>query len=214
MKELYALGVGHSTPLFVEIAEACGYHVVGLFHYNDERTNEEDHGCRILGSFEDLLNSDVRNKEFLLTMGDNEIRKNIFKKIKDKGGLFPTIIHPTAVISKHSNISKDGVVIGPFVDIQTDVIIGNNTMIWSGAVVCHNTSIGNHCFVGPKALVGAYTKVSDNVYFGQGALSISGKVSEIGEKVLIGARSLVCKSIPENVVVYGTPATIIRKRFQ
>ena len=44
MKEIYALGVGHSTPVFIEIAEAAGWHEAGLYHYNDERTGEMDHG--------------------------------------------------------------------------------------------------------------------------------------------------------------------------
>lgn len=43
-KGIYPLGVGHATPLFIEPAEACGYHVVGLYHYNEERTGETDHG--------------------------------------------------------------------------------------------------------------------------------------------------------------------------
>ena len=54
-KQLYALGVGHNTPVFVDLAEQCGYNVLGLYHYNDERTGEEDHGLRILGSFDDLF---------------------------------------------------------------------------------------------------------------------------------------------------------------
>ena len=57
MKEIYALGVGHGTPIFIELAEACGYKVGGLYHYNDARTGESDHGYIILGSFNDLLNS-------------------------------------------------------------------------------------------------------------------------------------------------------------
>lgn len=45
---IYLLGVGHATPLFIELAEACGYHVAGLYHYNEERTGETDHGFPIL----------------------------------------------------------------------------------------------------------------------------------------------------------------------
>lgn len=44
-KGIYLLGVGHATPLFIELAAACGYHVAGLYHYNEERTGEKDHDC-------------------------------------------------------------------------------------------------------------------------------------------------------------------------
>lgn len=85
MKELYALGVGHSTPLFIEIAEAAGWHVAGLYHYNDERTGEMDHGFKILGSFDDLYRQDIHGKYFLPTMGDMNIRHDIILNLSRRG---------------------------------------------------------------------------------------------------------------------------------
>lgn len=86
MKEIYALGVGHSTPLFIEIAEAAGWHVAGLYHYNDERTGEEDHGFKILGSFEGLYHQNIQGKYFLTTMGDMKIRRDIITNLSRRGG--------------------------------------------------------------------------------------------------------------------------------
>ena len=73
-KEIYALGVGHNTPVFIELAESCGFKISGLYHYNEDKTGSIDHGFKILGSFEQLFETDLRNKNFLLTMGDNQIR--------------------------------------------------------------------------------------------------------------------------------------------
>ena len=86
MKEIYALGVGHSTPLFIEIAEAAGWHVAGLYHYNDERTGEEDHGFKILGSFDDLYHQNIQGKYFLPTMGDMKIRRDVITNLSRRGG--------------------------------------------------------------------------------------------------------------------------------
>lgn len=55
MKKIYALGVGHNTPVFIDLALDCGYEIVGLYHYNGDKTGEVDHGYKILGSFDDLL---------------------------------------------------------------------------------------------------------------------------------------------------------------
>ena len=85
-KQIYALGVGHNTPVFIDLAEQSGYEVVGLYHYNNERTGETDHGYKIIGSFEDLFSAeDLSNKNFMLTMGDNDLRCDLIKKIIDKG---------------------------------------------------------------------------------------------------------------------------------
>lgn len=86
MREIYALGVGHSTPLFIEIAEAAGWGIAGLYHYNDERTGEMEHGYKILGSFDDLYKQDIKGKNFLLTMGDMQIRKEIADRLVRLGG--------------------------------------------------------------------------------------------------------------------------------
>jgi len=91
MKELYALGVGHSTPLFAEIAEAAGWKVAGLYHFNDERTGEVDHGYKIMGSFDDLLHSNLNGVCFLPTMGDMLIRNSLIQSLKNRGGVIPSI---------------------------------------------------------------------------------------------------------------------------
>lgn len=50
--------------------------------------------------------------------------------------------------------------------------------------------------------------VGDNVYFGMGALVLPGVT--IGSNVVVGARSVVTKDVPDNSVVAGVPARIIR----
>ena len=210
-KEIYALGVGHNTPVFLDLAEACGYTVKGLYHYNDERTGQSDHGFKILGSFNELFSiGDLSGMNFLLTMGDNKIRTELSYKIHNLKGLVPTLIHPTSVISRFTKISTIGVYIGPLSYIQADTEIGSNTVILSGVNVSHTNKIGNSCFIAGGATVGAYTTVEDFVFIGQGALSISGKVNLIGQGAYIGARSLITHDIPKFSVVAGSPAKIIR----
>lgn len=211
MKKIYALGVGHNTPVFIDLALDCGYEVVGLYHYNNDRTGESDHGYEILGSFEDLFSKkSLKGQNFLLTMGDSKIRTGLSKKIIDKGGVVPTLIHPTSVISKFANISDVGVYISAFSFVQADSSVGENTVILSHVNISHTTHIGKGCFVAGGAIIGAYTKMEDNVFVGQGALSISGKVSIIGQGAYVGARSLLTKDVPANTVVAGIPAKVIK----
>lgn len=210
-KEIYALGVGHNTPVFLDLAMACGFSIAGLYHYNDERTGEVDHKYVVFGSFDDLLSRDsLEGMAFVLTMGDNTIRKDLSEQIIKKGGQVPTLIHPSAVISAFAKISDIGVYISPFTYVQADSSIGSNTVLLSHVNISHTTHIGNNCFIAGGATVGAYTEVGDNVFIGQGALSISGKVKTIGNNAYIGARALLTKDIPANSVVSGSPARIIR----
>lgn len=207
---IYALGIGHNSPVFIDIAEAAGYKVAGLYHYNNSRTGESDHDFKIIGSFEDLFRKEsLVDMNFLLTMGDNSIREELTRKIVSKGGNVPSIIHPTAVVSRFANISPIGVYISAFTHVQADTTIEEGTILLSGVNVSHTNKIGRYCFVAGGATIGAYTVVEDYVFVGQGALTISGKVDRIGTKAYIGARALVTKSILANTKVAGTPAKII-----
>lgn len=213
MKKIYALGVGHNTPVFIDLALDCGYEVVGLYHYNNDRTGESDHGYEILGSFEDLFSKkSLKGQNFLLTMGDSKIRTGLSKKIIDKGGVVPTLIHPTSVISKFANISDVGVYISAFSFVQADSSVGENTVILSHVNISHTSHVGKGCFLAGGSIIGAYTNMEDNVFIGQGALSISGKVATIGHDAYVGARSLLTKNVPPNTVVAGIPAKVIREK--
>lgn len=210
-KEIYALGVGHNTPVFIDLALDCGYEIVGLYHYNSDRTGEYDHGYEILCSFEDLFSrKSLQGLNFLLTMGDSKIRTELSKKIMDKGGFVPTLIHPTSVVSKFAKISDIGVYISAFSFVQADSSVGENTVILSHVNISHTTHIGKGCFIAGGAIIGAYTNMEDNVFIGQGALSISGKVATVGQGAYVGARSLLTKDVPANTVVAGIPAKVIR----
>lgn len=211
LKEIYALGVGHNTSVFIDLAEACGYAVKGLYHFNDERTGEIDHGFEILGSFEDLLSKPtLKGMNFLLTMGDNKIRSELSNQIISLGGVVPSLIHPTAVISRFAKISPVGVYLSPFTYVQADSSIGDNTVLLSHVNISHTTNIGRSCFIAGGATIGAYTTMEDFVFVGQGALSISAKAKHVGHHAFIGARSLLTRDIPANVVVAGSPARILR----
>lgn len=212
MKEIYALGVGHNTPVFIDLAEACGYRVVGLYHYNTTRTGEVDYGFTILGSFEDLFLSGVKDKNILLTMGNMKIRKELHSRILAAGGNIPTLIHPSCVVSRFAEISNNGVLVSPFCYIQAGVSIGEGTVILSHVNISHNSAIGENCFIAGGATVGAYTIVDDDVFIGQGALCISDKVKTIGRHSLIGAGALVTKAVPSDVIIAGAPAKIIKER--
>ena len=210
-KEIYVLGIGVSTFKLIDLANACGYIIKGLYHYNDERTGQIDHHFSILGSFDMLLSSDIKGMNFLLTMGDMRIRKVLSEKILAKGGIIPTLIHPLAEISQFASISSFGVIIDSFTVIQADCEINEGVYICSHSMVCHQTNIEPYVFVAPHALIGARLKIHEFAIIGQNATLISTKVKEIGCNSVVGAGAVVTKPVSNNVTVAGNPAKVLKK---
>lgn len=210
MKHIFLLGVGHATPFFIELAEACGYVIDGLYHYNDERTGEFEHGYPILGSFADMFKEGIKGKNYCLTMGNMDIKEQVSKQIQKEGGVLPTLIHPSVSMSRFAKISDCGVLIGNRCEIQSDVEIDEGCVLWSSCIVCHNTKMGQYVFCGPASLVGAFTNLGSKAFVGQRSLIISGKVDSIGESAIVGAGAVVTKSVNAGAVVAGNPAKRLR----
>lgn len=116
--------------------------------------------------------------------------------------------------------------IGPFVEIQCGVVIGNRTRIQSHSFICEGVTIGANCFIGHGVMfindkwstgkpangdrsIWKPTNISNNVYIGSNATILPISVCE---DVVIGAGSVVTKDITTPGVYAGNPAILIKGR--
>jgi len=126
-------------------------------------------------------------------------RRSIFEAYYGQQNIsFPTLIHPDASVAS-SAIIADGVQILRQVSIGSDVTIGENALIYSRSVVEHGSEIGNHCFIGPGAILCGDVQLAHSVFIGAGAIVLPGV--EIGEGAIIGAGVTVRQSVPPSDIV-------------
>lgn len=84
-----------------------------------------------------------------------------------------------------------------------------------GVVIHSKSEIGQCCTIGQQVTIGGgnskypgLPKIGNNVYIAKGAIVFGGIT--VGNNVTIGANAVVNKPIPDNAVVAGVPAEIIR----
>lgn len=208
MPELSVLGVGPYTAVVIELANICGFDVKSLYHYDSSRNNEVFHGVEIVGSFDDLLSSDLSGQNFSLSMGSNTVRSKLFQDIRSIGGYFPSLIHPQVEISPSAHVGE-GVILKRNVAIQACAVIGDNVVICDNTLICHHSCIDQDAFIAGGVVVGAYTHIENAVFIGQNATIPSGKVKSIGSRSIIGAGSVVITDVLKDCTVAGVPARYI-----
>jgi sugar O-acyltransferase (sialic acid O-acetyltransferase NeuD family) len=151
--------------------------------------------------------AEIRLVNGLGSSGDTSKRRQIYEYFKEYGYEFATVIHQSAVVSQRTELGE-GVQVMAGAIIQTGVKIGGNTIVNTRATIDHDCIIGKHAHIAPGAILSGGIRVGDGAHVGAGATVMQGLT--IGRGSIIGAGAVVIGDVPENAVVVGVPARIIK----
>lgn len=146
-------------------------------------------------------------KGFIVAVGDNKQRFDIFIDCINANLQPINAIHPTARIAFDAKIGCGNVIaIGSIVCSCAE--IGNNVIINSGAIVDHECMVHDHAHLAPGAILAGKVIIEPGAFIGAGVI-VKEKVV-IGKNSIVGAGSIVLEDVPENTVVVGSPAKKLR----
>ena len=129
----------------------------------------------------------------------------------------PARIEPGALIRENVTIGKNAVIMMGAV-INIGAVIGEGTMIDMGAVLGGRATVGKNCHVGAGAVLAGVIEpasatpviVEDDVLIGANAVIIEGV--HVGRGAVVAAGAVVVQDVPDNMVVAGCPARIIKEK--
>jgi len=109
------------------------------------------------------------------------------------------------------SINNDCILNGIMIHCRTSVSIGRFCLFGPGSKIVDNDShrISTDIKERRKAPNGAPVVIEDNVWVGMNSSILKGVT--IGKNSIVAAHSVVTKAVPENVLVAGIPAKVIKK---
>ena len=126
-------------------------------------------------------------------------------------------IEPGAIIREQVEIGDSAVIMMGAV-INIGAVIGPGTMIDMGAILGGRATVGKNCHIGAGAVLAGVIEpasatpviVEDGVLVGANAVVIEGV--HVGKNAVVAAGAVVIEDVPENAVVAGCPARVIKMK--
>ena len=143
---------------------------------------------------------------FLVAIGKNSKRADLYKQMCEWGGSPVNLIHPKAILTErccldHGIVAMAGVVVNP------GARIGCNVVLNTSCSVDHDCIVADHAQLCPGVHLSGNVTVGELTMVGTGANVIPGV--QIGAGCTIGAGAVVTRDIPDNSMAMGVPARVV-----
>lgn len=213
MVRVIGLGAGGHARVVIEIMRLGNdYELAGLLDLRRGLWGSEVLGVPVLGDdsiLPELYSKGVRHAFIGLGgTGNTRPRQRLYELARGLGFEIVAAIHPRAVLSPSAQIGHGPTIMAGVV-VNTAARLGDDVIVNTGAIVEHDCIIGDHVHIATGARLASAVRVGDGAHIGVGA-SVR-QSSHIGKRAIVGAGAVVVDDVPDNVVVVGVPARILRK---
>ena len=206
MKQLLIIGArgyGRGTYDIARSMETYGKEFVVKGYLDDKKdalTGYENYPP-IISSVEDYQIE--KNDVFVCALGDVKYKEKYVNLILSKGGEFFTLIHSSASIGNNAKIGK-GCIVGYNTQIDCDAVVGDFVNVQTNVVIGHDSFIGDWSIMDCFSFTGGFAKIGNRCTLHTGAIIIPKLI--IGDNCTINAGSMVIRNVREGATVMGNPA--------
>lgn len=180
--------------------------------------------CHVFGNGDQIVFGDWKDVRPVLEENKDLIEDYVIENDRTNSGV-PLLdakevearIEPGAIIREKVEIGKNAVIMmGAIINIGA--VVGEGTMIDMGAVLGGRAIVGRHCHIGAGTVLAGVVEpasakpvvVEDDVMMGANAVVIEGV--HVGKGAVVAAGAVVIEDVPDNAVVAGCPARVIKMK--
>ena len=170
----------------------------------------------VFGDWQELKPILEQNKDKIADIVIENDARNTAVPLLDKKNINARI-EPGAIIRDQVTIGDHAVIMMGAV-LNIGAVVGEGTMIDMGAILGGRATVGKHSHIGAGAVLAGVIEpasakpvvVGDNVLVGANAVVIEGV--QVGNNAVVAAGAVVIADVPENAVVAGCPARVIKMK--
>lgn len=195
---LILIGAGGHARSCIDVIEQQGYFQIAGLVGLPEQQHTQHLGYAVIGADTDLPALAKNYQYALIAIGQiktAEQRMRLYQYVTQLGLQLPTIVAPTAHVSRHATIGAGTIVMhGAIVNAGANV--GNNCIINNRALIEHDTSVADHCHISTGAILNGNVTVGAGGFIGSGSVIREGLT--IGKSCLVGMGLTVRHSLNDS----------------
>lgn len=207
MRPLQIFGAGQTAEAIIDmVREENLYEVVNVCVDDGFDIPGKSHGPPIIS-----LSVADKAVPIFVAIGFNDLnhsRASVYKRLKNAGFTFVSLISNRAAVSKTSEIGENCLVM-EFNNVQASTRLGDNTFLWSGNHIGHHTTIGSNCYISSHCVVSGAVSIGDYSFVGVNT-SIGDNLS-IGQGCIVGQGSIINSDIQDYSIVKSPASDIYVK---
>ena len=193
---------GHAHACIDVIEQHGGYHIAGLIGMPDEM-HDYHLGYAVIGKDADLSELAKTIPYALITLGQIKTpvhRTRLYQQVVAFGFQLPTIIAPSAYVSRHATLGAGTIVMHGAV-VNAGASVGKNCIINTRALLEHDVTVDDHCHISTGAIINGNTVIGTGSFVGSGTIIKEG--ASLGQNCLIGMGLAIRHNLTDNAQFAG-----------
>jgi sugar O-acyltransferase (sialic acid O-acetyltransferase NeuD family) len=185
---------------------SAGIEIAGVFDDDTRLGSGLVHGFPYKGVLLDFIENTPKNTHYVWGIGDNAVRERLASEFAKANNQAVTVIHPSAAVCRHTEISA-GCYVAAFSFVGPGSVIRAHSIVNVGASVGHNARIGDFAQLCPGVRVSGFCQVGRGAFLGSNSVLAPGRT--MGDYSQLGACSFAHRDLPKGSLAVGVPAAVV-----
>lgn len=183
---LILIGAGGHAHACIDVIEEHGqYRIAGLVGMTEE-ISAQHFGYSVIATDDDLPKLAHEYQYALIAVGhilSSDTRQRLYQQATRLDFQLPTIIAPTAYVSRHATIGAGTIVMHGAI-VNAGARVGENCIINTRALLEHDATMENHCHLSTGAILNGEAHIGVGSFVGSGSIIKEGV--SLGKGCVVG----------------------------